>query len=67
VALNEIASLYTVLPVTPEIAEISTAFSPEFPRDPADRLIAATALAHHIPLITSDTRIRKSGEVPCIW
>ena len=35
--------------------------------DPADRLIGATALTHNIPLITADTRIRASGEVPTIW
>ncbi|MGH7490574.1 MAG: PIN domain-containing protein [bacterium] len=36
-------------------------------RDPIDCLIAATALAHHVPLITKDDRIRQSGVVPTIW
>ena len=66
-ALNEIAGLYTVLPITPAIAETSLTFSTQFPRDPADRIIAATAVVHRIPLITSDGRIQRSGEVPCIW
>ncbi len=67
VALRELTTVYSVLPITPAIAEASVSFSSRFPRDPSDRLIAATALAHNLPLITSDTRIRKSGEVPCIW
>ena len=38
-----------------------------FPKDPVDRLIAATALIEDIPLITADREIRKSGAVPTIW
>ncbi len=56
-----------VLPIDSAIAERSMAFSPRFPKDPSDRIIAATALVHGIPLVTSDAAIRKSGEVPCIW
>lgn len=67
VALRELTTIYEVLPITPAIAELSVSFSANFPRDPSDRLIAATALAHNLPLITSDNRIHKSGEVPCIW
>ena len=32
--------------------------------DPADDLIAATSLAHDIPLVTRDKRLRKSKRVP---
>ena len=66
-ALDEVASLYRVLPITPRIAGTAMTFAREFPGDPADRIIAATAIAHKIPLISSDKRIRASGEVPCIW
>lgn len=45
----------------------AAAFGPSFPRDPADRLIAATALTLGCPLVTSDRPIRASGEVPVIW
>jgi PIN domain nuclease of toxin-antitoxin system len=34
---------------------------------PADRLIAATARAHRIPLVTSDERIQTSPLVQTIW
>ena len=32
----------------------------DFASDPADELIAATSLAHHVPLVTRDSRIRTS-------
>jgi PIN domain nuclease of toxin-antitoxin system len=35
----------------------------DFHSDPADELIAATSLAHNIPLLTRDARIRKSKGV----
>jgi PIN domain nuclease of toxin-antitoxin system len=55
-----------VLPITPEIAELSqsTLFAHG---DPADRLIAATALAHHSPLITADEKLRATLGLRCIW
>jgi PIN domain nuclease of toxin-antitoxin system len=54
-----------VLPLTPQIAVLTTSIAPL--RDPADRMIAATALAHNAPLVTKDDRIRKSGVVETIW
>lgn len=54
-----------VLPLTPQIAVLATSIAPL--RDPADRLIAATALTHNVPLVTKDDRIRKSGVVETIW
>ena len=56
-----------IFPVDTAIAARSVRFSSAFPRDPADRIIAATALVHSIPLITADKLIIGSGEVPCIW
>jgi PIN domain nuclease of toxin-antitoxin system len=56
-----------VLPITAAIAERSVQFGKSFPGDPADQIIAATALVHGLALVTADKGIRKSGEVPCIW
>ena len=53
-----------VLPLTPSIAALASSIPL---RDPADRLIAATALAHNAPLITRDDRIQSSGVVETIW
>lgn len=55
-----------VLPISAEIAVLSQ--SDKFaPGDPADRLIAATALLHRAPLITSDAKLRNLEEVTTIW
>ena len=36
----------------------------DFQSDPADELIAATSLAHNVPLLTRDRKILKSAVVP---
>lgn len=65
--LRDIEASVAVLPMNAAIAARSMNFGTRFPKDPADRIIAATALEHHMFLVTSDGKIRKSGEVPCIW
>jgi len=56
----------TVLPITPAIAVLSQ--SDEFNHgDPADRIIAATALAHRATLISADARLRKLKSVTVRW
>ncbi len=65
--LSTVEQVFRVLPITAAIAERSVQFSPRFPKDPTDRIIAATAIVHGQPLITADGEIRGSGEVPCIW
>ena len=54
-------------PLTVEIAALATQFPENFPPDPADRLIAATARAEGLALITRDERIRRSPLVKTIW
>jgi PIN domain nuclease of toxin-antitoxin system len=65
--LQSIEQHCTVLPITSAIAEQSVQLSAGFPKDPADRIIAATAIVHRLELVTSDKLIRESDEVPCIW
>jgi PIN domain nuclease of toxin-antitoxin system len=36
----------------------------DFESDPADELIAATSLVHNVPLLTRDTKMRRSKVVP---
>ena len=36
-------------------------------RDPFDRLIAGTAVAHGVPLISPDRRVMGSGRVSVVW
>jgi PIN domain nuclease of toxin-antitoxin system len=66
-AVQDLVDSVTVLPLTPEIAALATSFPREFPRDPADRLITATARAHALPLVTADRAIRDSPLVETIW
>ena len=53
--------------LTPEIAVLATQFPDDYPRDPADRLIGATALANSMALVTQDAQIRQSPMVKTIW
>lgn len=53
--------------LTPEIAVLATQFPDDYPRDPADRLIGATALANSMALVTQDVQIRQSPVVKTIW
>ena len=55
-----------VLPITPTIAHRSTSI--DLPQgDPADRLIAATALLHDAMLVTVDQFLRDSDLVTTLW
>lgn len=58
-----------VLELTPAAAVDSTQLPGEFHRDPADRMLVATARALSCPLLTSDERILRyphvAGVGPC--
>ena len=51
-----------VWPLTREIAEASTRL--DIRGDPADEIIAATSLVHHVPLLTRDRALLGSKMVP---
>jgi PIN domain nuclease of toxin-antitoxin system len=36
-------------------------------RDPADRVIVATALQQDVPLVTADSEIHRFGGISCVW
>lgn len=36
-------------------------------RDPADRVIVATAILQDVPLLTADTEIHRFGGIACVW
>jgi PIN domain nuclease of toxin-antitoxin system len=57
----------SVRPLTPTIAALATQFPEDYPHDPADRLIGATARAEGLTLITRDERIRNSRLLRTIW
>ena len=59
-------SRVALLPLLPAIAVAAVELSWRH-RDPADRIIVATARAHDAPLLSSDDEIHESKLVRCIW
>jgi PIN domain nuclease of toxin-antitoxin system len=57
----------TVKEITPAVAVLAVHFPDDFPGDPADRLIAATARADGMALVTRDAKMRASALVETIW
>jgi PIN domain nuclease of toxin-antitoxin system len=56
-----------VLPITPEIAALSSSHPTLTHHDPADRLIAATTLHLKGSLVTCDHLLRSIKELQTIW
>jgi len=56
-----------IVPLSPEIAVLSSRLPGEFHGDPADRLIVATSLALKAPLVSKDCKISSCGFVRTIW
>lgn len=64
--LDDLSHRFQVLPVTPQIAWRSVSLDWAH-KDPANRLIVATALEHKLTLITHDEEISRWGGVPVVW
>lgn len=56
-----------VVPISVEIADRSTRIAQRFHGDPADQLIAATAIELDAPLVTADEKLRASNALRTIW
>jgi PIN domain nuclease of toxin-antitoxin system len=65
--LREIEERFTILPITALACARLASFPAEFPGDPADRIIGATALVHGTSLVTADREIRRTQVVATIW
>ena len=65
--LAEIEARFIVLPIAGRICVSALALPAAYPRDPADRVIGATALVEGFPLITADDGIRRSKTLKTIW
>lgn len=61
-ALREQLGSLHVWPLTFEVAK--EIMDLDFRSDPADELIAATSVAHGVPLVTRDAKLRQSRRVP---
>lgn len=65
--LAEVERRFIVLPITSNTAMQAFELPANYPKDPVDRVIGATALIEDIPLLTADREIRESRAVPTIW
>jgi PIN domain nuclease of toxin-antitoxin system len=60
------ARAITVLPITPKIAVLAQSETFQH-RDPADRLIAATAIVHGAQLVTADAQLGRTPGLRVLW
>jgi PIN domain nuclease of toxin-antitoxin system len=65
--LYEIESRFVILPITGRACVRAIGLPATYPKDPADRIIGATALVEGIPLLTADRGIRRSRALRTIW
>lgn len=65
--MEDVESRFIVLPITGRICVRATAFPRDYPIDPMDRIIGATALVENLTLITADRAIRKSRALSTTW
>jgi PIN domain nuclease of toxin-antitoxin system len=65
--LTEVEARFVVLPITGRACVRALELPAAFPQDPADRIIAATALVEGMSLVTADREIRRSRALTTIW
>lgn len=65
--LSEVETRFIVLPITGRACVRVLALPKAYPKDPADRIIGATALVEGLPLLTADQNIRRSRALRTIW
>jgi PIN domain nuclease of toxin-antitoxin system len=65
--LQEVESRFVVLPISGRACARAMVLPPTYPKDPADRIIGATALVEGLSLLTADREIRRSRTVQTIW
>jgi PIN domain nuclease of toxin-antitoxin system len=58
---------YILQGIDPDIADLSSKIFKNIENDPADKLIAATAVVKKAKLVTADRTMRSSSEVTTIW
>ncbi|NOY70136.1 MAG: type II toxin-antitoxin system VapC family toxin [Deltaproteobacteria bacterium] len=56
-----------VIELSPEIAVESCSLPGDFHKDPADRIIVATARVHNLSLLTKDRKILDYPNVKAVW
>lgn len=65
--IRETVARVILKPMTPEIAALAARLPDPFPKDPADRVITATAVVEGMDFITADAEIRRAKIASTIW
>lgn len=65
--LHEVEARFIILPISGRACVRVLGLPAAYPKDPADRIIAATALVEGLPLLTADREIRRSRALRTIW
>jgi PIN domain nuclease of toxin-antitoxin system len=65
--LREVESRFVVLPISGRACARAMGLPASYPKDPADRMIGASALVEGLSLLTADREIRRSRAVQTIW
>ncbi len=65
--LMEVEAKFVVLPITGRACARIPQLPLNYPKDPADRIIGATAQAEGLVLIIADVAIRQSKAIRKIW
>ena len=65
--LQEVEARFVVLQISGRACVRAIGLPAAYPKDPADRIIGATALVEGLPLLTADRAIRQSKALRTIW
>lgn len=65
--LREVEARFIVLPISSRACVRALGLPATYPKDPADRIIGATALVEGLSLLTADRAIRRSRALHTIW
>jgi PIN domain nuclease of toxin-antitoxin system len=65
--LQEVEARFIVLPISGRACVRAIGLPATYPKDPADRIIGATALVEGLPLLTADREILRSKVIRTIW
>jgi len=65
--LEQVEARFIVLPISGRACARAMELPAAYPKDPADRVIGATALVEGLSLLTADREIRRSKALHTIW
>jgi len=65
--LQQVESRFVVLPISGRACVRAIGLPAAYPKDPADRIIGATALVEGLSLVTADREIRRSKALCTVW